>query len=465
MKNDHLKILLFFNIVIFITSLRIPAQSNNIFKSCKLEVSENGHFLQFGNGKPFFWLGDTGWLLFSKLNREEAEKFIEDRSKKGFNVIQAVLIHRFPEVNIYGDSAFINDDPSRPKVTEGNDTANSLQYDYWDHVDYIVNLAAKKRIFIAMVPVWGSNVRDHKVNMKNAVIYAAWLAERFKDKPNIIWINGGDTRGSQHMDVWNEIGNTIHRIDPNHLITFHPFGRTQSSTWFNSKSWLSFNMFQSGHKDYNQDSSGYGEDNWKYVQNDYNKKPVKPTLDGEPSYENIPHGLHNPSMPYWNDNDVRRYAYWSVFAGACGFTYGDNAVMQMHKTGNGAYGVKEFWYQALNDPGASEMIYLKKLVLSEPYFERVPDETIIAGSDGKRYDHLAAARGKTYLFVYTYNGRRFKINLGKISGMYINSYWYNPRNGSSTFIKKLKNKGIKEFDPPGKKKNGNDWVLVLKSVQ
>jgi hypothetical protein len=27
---------------------------------------------------------------------------------------------------------------------------------------------------------------------------------------------------------------------------------------------------------------------------------------------------------------VRRYAYWSVFAGSCGHTYGHNAIMQFY---------------------------------------------------------------------------------------------------------------------------------------
>ena len=162
---------------------------------------------------------------------------------------------------------------------------------------------------------------------------------------------------------------------------------------------------------------------------------------------------------------MRRYAYWSVFAGACGFTYGDNAVMQMHKPGNNdAYGVKEFWYQALNDHGSSEMIYLKKLILSEPYFERVPDQSIIAEPYGTKYNFIIATRGVSYLFVYDYTGRNFKIKMGKISGKFVNAFWYNPKNGVYTFIKKIVNKGVKQFDPPDEKKNGNDWVLVVKDA-
>ena len=314
-----------------------------------------------------------------------------------------------------------------------------------------------------MVPVWGSNIRNNIISKDSAEKFVTWLAERYKGRPNIIWINGGDTRGDQNFDVWNQIGNILRHIDPNHLITFHPFGRTQSSEWFNNEPWLSLNMFQSGHKSYSQDPEGYGEDNWKYVNDDYKKVPVKPTFDGEPSYENIPHGLHDPEQPLWNDNDIRRYAYWSVFAGACGFTYGDNAVMQMHKPEdtNSAYGVKEYWFNAVNDPGASEMKYLKSLMLSEPYFERIPDESIIIDSIGKKYNRIAATRGNSYIFVYTYNGRKFKIRLGRISGESISAYWYNSRNGKRIFIDKFQNKGIREFDPPGKRKDGNDWVLII----
>jgi hypothetical protein len=111
------------------------------------------------------------------------------------------------------------------------------------------------------------------------------------------------------------------------------------------------------------------------------------------------------------------------------------------------------------------MIYLKKLMLSWPYFERVPDQSLINGEQGERYDHLAATRGKDYAFIYTYNGRNFKVNMGKISGEQVRSYWYNPRNGNVQLIGKFDNKGTMEFDPPGEKKDGNDWVLILQKAK
>ena len=56
------------------------------------------------NGKPFFCLGETGWLLFSKLNREEAIRFLDNRKEKGFNVIQVMVLHTVSAVNVYADT-------------------------------------------------------------------------------------------------------------------------------------------------------------------------------------------------------------------------------------------------------------------------------------------------------------------------------------------------------------------------
>jgi hypothetical protein len=460
------------NLFLYLTCVLLSSYCNtgtNTELCPPLQISENKRFIVTESGEPFFWLGDTGWLLFTKLTREEAEKYFEDRHQKGFNVIQVMVLQNVKKaVNVYGDSALIDRDITLPFTTPGNSVDNPWQYDYWDHIDYLIDLAKKKGLYMALVPLWGSNVRNGSITRDKAGKYAAWLAARYKEKSNVIWLNGGDINGSDSTAFWNTIGSAIRQISPGQLITFHPFGRTQSSKWFHNETWLDFNMFQSGHRRYDQDTIGlsYGEDNWKYALNDYNKVPVKPTLDGEPSYEGIPQGLHDPTQPYWSDSDVRRYAYWSVFAGGCGFTYGHNAIMQFHKEVDpeSAYGVKENWDEALNAPGASQMRHLKQLILSRPYFERIPAQELIYGKQGERYDYLAAAKGRDYAFIYTCNGNIMNIDLDKMHMSGIKSSWYNPRNGLITEIGTCKAKGIKTFYPPGEKIVGNDWVLILDRI-
>ncbi|KXI26903.1 glycoside hydrolase [Paraglaciecola hydrolytica] len=443
-----------------------PVKSGNALQ--QLQVSTNGRFLQYQDGQPFFWLADTAWLLFQKLSREEAERYLDDRKDKGFNVIQVMVIHDLPAVNFYGDYAFNGEGFTEPKVSKGHSFTDEEQYDYWDHVDYIADLAAKKGLYLAMVPAWGTIAKKQPQEGEWAAQYADWLGQRFAHRINIIWLNGGDIYGNEIPQVWEKMGTALDKHADQQLITFHPRGRTQSSTWFHNSDWLDFNMFQSGHRRYDQigtddPATWKGEDNWRYINEDYARLPIKPSIDGEPSYENIPRGLHDPKEGYWNDADTRRYAYWSVFAGAFGHTFGNNAVMQMHKpnSGDGAFGVRNYWYEGMHEPGAGQMQYLKNLMLSRPYFERVPAQNLIAGANGDEYNYLVATRGQNYAFIYTYTGRSFDIDGSKINAKFVTASWYNPQNGETSPALKMKNHAVLHFDPPGEEQAANDWVLIL----
>ncbi|MCX6328422.1 MAG: DUF4038 domain-containing protein, partial [Bacteroidia bacterium] len=132
---------------VFLIFIIISSCSTSTYKEITplLTVSENRRFLETKSGDPFFWLGDTGWLLFAKLSREETEKYLEDRRQKGFNVIQVMVLHDVRNsVNVYGDSALINNRIDQPLTTPGNSFNDSFQYDFWDHIDYVVGKAGKK---------------------------------------------------------------------------------------------------------------------------------------------------------------------------------------------------------------------------------------------------------------------------------------------------------------------------------
>lgn len=191
---------------------------------------------------------------------------------------------------------------------------------------------------------------------------------------------------------------------------------------------------------------GTEEDAWMYVDSTWSYKPVKPVIDDEPSYEGIPKGLHDADEERWQDYDVRRYAYWSVFAGSCGHTYGHNSIMQMLKpgyhTGYGRDGEEVTWYQALNAPGFNQMKYLKDLMLSLPYFDRIPDQSIIVGNNGKRYQRLIATRGNDYLMIYNYTCSSMKLDLRKISGGKKKTWWMDAATGKLTYIGEFANKTI-----------------------
>ena len=450
-------------ISLFLTFLlaAVCVQAEKPWSHGKLRVSDNSTYLQHTDGTPFFWMGDTGWLLPENLDQTEASYYLGGASKAGFNVVQVQTINGVPALNIYGQY-------SHPDDWDFSNINKKGVYGYWDHMDYIISKAEANGIYIGMVPIWGGLVKSGLMNVEQAKAYGTFLGERYKDCPNIIWFIGGDIRGDINPEVWEALATSIKAADPNHLMTFHPFGRTSSTAWWHNAPWLDFNMFQSGHRRYDQvrgdgddrGAAAQAEDNWRYVEEGLARTPRKPILDGEPSYEEIPQGLHDPTQPWWKAPDVRRYAYWSVFAGSFGHTYGHNAIMQMRKPGySPAYGCTQTWYEAMEDPGYNQMKHLKNLILTFPFFERVPDQSIIAGENGERYERLIATRGDDYLLVYNYTNRPMTIDLTRISGKKKNVWWYSPVDGSLQYAGEFDSK-VTPFHYDGGHGTGNDRVLI-----
>ena len=427
-----------------------------------LQVSANGLYLQHADGTPFFYLADTGWLLPQRLDRDEAGYYLGRAAKAGFNVVQVQTVNGVPTMNVYGQY-------SHPSGYDFSAIDRPGVYGYWDHMDYIVDAAARQGIYIGMVCIWGGLVKAGLMDEEQAVAYGTFLANRYKDKPNIIWIIGGDVQGSIKTEVWETLARTIKSIDSEHLMTYHPRGRYFSAKWFSRAEWLDFHMFQSGHRRYGQDYGnadypiplGTEEDNYMYVDSTWSYPPIKPVLDGEPSYEDIPMGLHDADEPHWQANDVRRYAYWSVFGGACGHAYGHNNIMQFARPGvGGAYfadGYQKPWYRAMEDEGFNSMKHLKHLMLTLPYFVRVADQSVVE-DNGVKYERLAATRGDDYLLVYNYTARAMKLDLGKITGERKNVWWMDAATGSLTYIGQY-DSGLTTF-AAGLVDNQADGVLI-----
>lgn len=430
----------------------------------RLKVSNNHRYLIHDNGKPFFWLGNTSWLMPERLTRDEIEFYLTKEHEAGYNVEQIQVLNATPTFNIYGMQA--NDESFDMQKFSKKD-----QYGYWEHLDYIVDFAASQGIYIAMDCIWGSQI--NKMTPEKAAKYGKFLGERYKNKPNIIWMIGGDILGDKGTASWDALARAIRKADPNHVMTFHPRGRTTSARWFADREWIDFHMFQSGHRRYGQ-RNGDGdytikdnteEDNWRYVELTWEGNELKPVIDGEPSYEDIPQGLHDFSAPRWMDYDVRRYAYWAVFAGCFGHTYGHNSIMQFMKPGLlGSFGAEKPWWDAMKDPGYGQMKFLKWLILTFPFEERVADQSIIAGQNGERYDRNIATRGNDYLLVYNYSGKPMQLDLTKISGQKKNVWVMNPADGTLKFIGEYDSK-VTEFANDGAYLRSSDRIFIAVDTQ
>lgn len=436
----------------------------------RLEVADGGRFLQHEDGTPFFWQADTIWLLLTRLTLEEVEEYFADRSGKGFNVAQVMVIHSLGSATLDGRLPFVDGDVTLPDTRPADPGAGLTGPSFWEHMDAVVEIAERWGFYLALVPIWGSNVKRGDLSADDVATYGAWLARRYRHRPNIVWLNGGDIHGTERMHVWRALGAALRRHDPTSLITFHPFGRCQSSTWFHDEHWLDFNMIQSGHRDYDQvweadPATWKGPDSWRYVEQDYQRYPARPTLDGEPCYEDIPRGLHDPVHGLWQREDARRFAYWAVFAGAAGHTYGQSAVIQVHKPGyRPAYGNTQTWREGMAAPGSSDLQHLQRLLLSHDYLARIPDQTVIVGDPGFGKDRLLVTRGQDYLLAYRFTGRPYRLRGGVLAGETLRVAWMDPTTGELSEAGTVRNEGVLDLVPPVAADGSTDTVLVLESV-
>ena len=439
----------------------IPAKSEPV----TLQVSPDRRHLQRADGTPFFYLGDTAWELFHRLNREEADLYLEDRAKKGFTVIQAVALAELDGLNTpnaYGHRPLLNNDPTRPDLKDGPHN------DYWDHVDYIVSQAAARGLFIGLLPTWGDKWQPQAADTSRVIFnadkarrYGEWLGRRYANQP-IIWILGGDRNIHSEADrtVVEAMAQGLRKGDGGqHLMTYHPSGPGLSSDYFHHADWLDFNMFQSSH-------AARDHDNGLYARHDYDLRPAKPTLDGEPRYESIPVGFYLKDMPRhirFDDCDARQAAYWSLLAGACGHTYGNNNVWQMWAPGRSpAISANIPWPQALDHPGAFQMGHLRRLFESRPFSKLVPNDDFIKDGPtrGGAKVRGALASDGSFAFIYSPRGEPFSVDLHSLPGPRVRQAWFDPRYGVTCELHTGDNRGVQTYTPPTTGR-GQDWLLIL----
>ncbi|MBN1123751.1 MAG: glycoside hydrolase family 140 protein [Sedimentisphaerales bacterium] len=429
-----------------------------------LQVSSNGRFLVHGGGTPFFWMGDTAWQLIHDLTRQEIEFYMANRAWKGFTVIQTVVLAELrglEEPNRQGHFALKDKDPTKPIVEEGPDN------DYWDDVEFVLKTARENGLYVGLLPTWGRYVTsnwqnglvDGIFNESNALEYGQFVGKRFREYDNIIWIIGGDRAAPTDASraIWRALarGITIGAAGKEDysktLMTYHTSGPGASWWFFNDEKWLDIRACQSGH--------GRSSFNWQFIQIGYSIKPIKPVLDLETAYPGFRHG-RPPTIA--TDDHARRGAYWSVFAGACGHTYGHHSIWQMYDPIRpGVADPKQYWYEVLDIPSAFQMGYLRNLMESRPFITATPDQSMIVTEQNHVDDYIEALRSDGFIMVYTPTGKTFTLRMGKLRCKALIAWWFDPRKGEETKIGIVENKGVQSFDPPGSEGFPNDQVLVL----
>lgn len=421
--------------------------------NAQLKISPDHRHLQTSSGKPFFWLGDTAWELFHKLDRAEAERYLKDRADKGFTVIQAVIIAELDGLNTpnpYGDKPLTGNDPAKPHEA------------YFKHVDEIVKKAEQLGLMIAMLPSWGDKWNKawgqgpEIFTPKNAEVFGEYVGRRYKNNA-IIWVLGGDRHieNQNQSDIIEAMARGLKKGDEGrHLMTFHPPGARSSSDYFKDAAWIDFHMSQTGHS---QDSKNY-----QFNLRNRALSPQRPYLDGEPRYEDHPNQFNPGKFGWMDDFDARQCAYWSLLSGACGHTYGNHNIWQFFNDRNPVSWARTNWTVALDQPGARQMGLMKKIFERYNWQRLVPDQSLIAkdNPENTEYEMAAVSQDGDFLMAYLPYGRKTLIRTEKLKAVKLRTSLYNPRDGHTLDLGISDNNGPKIITPPSEGR-GSDWLLII----
>lgn len=400
----------------------------------RLRISDNKRYFVTPDGKPFPWLADTVWTMPQRMRWDEAEALMKRRKSQGFNVLQICALDPEQDVEMRtpsGEPALINGDLNNPNEN------------YFRYLDWILGKAEEYGFYVLLLPVWGQlvvgdnwagGVYEKTVTEDNAYEYARWIGERYKDRNNILWCLGGDRmpihKGVDYRNVWRRMaeglakGLTGQEVRHNEhspvweslLITYHACHEAETglcssfSYWDDSEQWIRFIMLQSGH--------GLKPKNYELVRTEYEREITMPVWDGEPAYEMMPTSWpFTPETPRQDAWMVRRRAYWSLLAGAFGFTYGHACVWCSISEHERNFISPITWFEALSNEGAKQMRHLRAFMDSLEPMTAVPCQQIFVEEsrrEGTLDTHAQAAVTDRYICVYLPNGGNANLDISSV---------------------------------------------------
>lgn len=347
----------------------IPYKGKNLlFKYGPLKISENKEYIEYSNGKPFFWLADTWWMVLSKrIKLVEFKELVSDRISKGFTTILLVA-------GLFPDIEPLDERCGNEGGLPWEKNFKSINPEYFDYADRKIEYLVENGLVPCIVGCWGYYLSF--MGVERIKKHWNYLIARYGAYP-VVWCLAGETvmpwylskekeKESNYLKKeWTEVAEYVRKTDGfNRLITTHPtqYGRKQ----LEKAELLDFEFLQTGH-------SGILSfpDTIKSIKVSLKKKPKMPVLIGEVNYE----GILGSSR-----DDIQRLTFWSsILSGIAGYTYGANGIWQFNlkskpfgKSPHGSKWGDIPWKEAYKLPGSKQVGLGKKFLEKYRWWEFHP---------------------------------------------------------------------------------------------
>jgi hypothetical protein len=409
-----------------------------------LKLGPTRRYLVDQNDAPFLMVGDAAWSLIAQLSPAQADTYLANRRRLGFNTILVSLIeHEFaaqPPANYAGVLPFTG----RPFATPNAP--------YFAHADAILQRAAAHHILVLLTPAY-LGVRCERegwcpeVQQASDAEMRSWgeyVGNRYRSFDNIIWVIGGDTDPEPVRGKLLQMVAGIQATDQRHLITVHNDPeRTGVERWPGPPSWLTVNNTYS-----------YSPTPYVLARAAYRASPVMPFFFMEDTYENS--GA--------TQQQLRSQSYGTLLSGAFGHVFGNCPIWHFDAP-HVRYCTTLGWQAQLDNQGSRNMSFFGKLFRARHWYALVPDDDHKALSDGfgtfgqTDYVTAAYAADSSSVIAYLPSARAVTVSGGGLRGASMTAYWYHPATGVATTIGTFATTGTQTFTPPA----SGDWVLVVDS--
>jgi hypothetical protein len=416
-----------------------------------LTTAPGARYLIDAAGAPFLLHGDSPWSLIGDLSREDALVYLEDRRARGFNTILVSLLERKfsrnAPANFYRDQPFLEaDDYATPNEA------------YFAHADWVLQQAEQRGILALLTPSYigwlGGDHGWYPAMIANGAdklrAYGRYLAQRFAQRRNILWVHGGDD-DPPDRGVVRAIAEGIREIDAASLHTVHTRAESTGLRSWPNEDWLSVNTVY------------VRSQIWEACADESRRPRGLPVFFIEGTYENETYG-----GPVPREDDLRRQAYHALLSGAFGHVFGNNPIW--HFEGPGLFDAPYGWREALASRGAQSMTLVRQIMnqVDWPLLEADLDHEFLTSGLGGGEDYAAAAvtSDRRQAMVYLPTIRGIGVDLRRLAGARVVLRWIDPASGASHAIAEAAapESGVYALAPPGRNAAGyRDWVLMAES--
>lgn len=428
---------------------------NKLLSHGLLNMSSGKRNVVHADGTPFLIVADTPWSIPFRATTEQVEVYALDRSQKGFNT--ALLLSLQPDRYAKGPEArntVLGFDRAFEDLAEGH--LNKLKPGYFQMLDSFIHILNAKEIIPVYAPFahgygWkGETAIGSEAAPDEYSRYCKYLVARYGSMPAIWLINldgnglaPGVKPGGETIEKWDAYQQPVGLHYSPYDDYLASWATTDSSCCFHynrtfqAEPWLDFQWAQTGHD---------GLHLYHKVERMYDNRPVKASMNGEPTYEAMGEGKH--ALGWWQGQDA-----WTqlMHGGTMGVVYGAACLWQWKVTADEP-GWPEWtnasmsWRDALDLEGSNYVGHIAKAFQGFDFTDMERRWDLTQGNKP-----LLAKEGIFYV-SYLDNGGDLTIKNLRADLPY---HWFDPVAGEFMFQGKTTSEG--QFTAPGE----NPWVLLI----